>query len=70
MQKSQGQTNRAILSLSFKDFEKKFGFKPKDKIEQRHFANTGERLTDPDARRRAEIQDKIRKAAAKRRQQS
>jgi len=67
--KTQGQTNKRILAMSYKDFEEQFGFKPEDKIEQRHFANTGERLTDPDARRRAEQMDKIRKEAAKRRQQ-
>jgi len=69
MEKSQGQTNKAILRMSYKEFETEFGFKPEDKIEQRHFANTGERLTDLDARRRAEQMDKIRKEAAKRRQQ-
>jgi hypothetical protein len=68
MQKAQGQTDKRILALSYKDFEDEFGFKPKDKIEQRHFANMRERLTDPRTRKTLEEMDKIRKAAAKRRQ--
>jgi len=70
MKKTQGQTDKRILGLSFKDFEEEFGFKPKDKIEQRHFANTRERLTDPGLRKKLEQTDKIKKAAAKRRQES
>lgn len=67
MDKAGGQTDQRILKLSFKKFEEEFAFKPDDKIEQRHFANTGERLTDPEVRKRAEAQDAIRKAAEKRR---
>lgn len=51
--KSQGQTDKRILGLSFKDFKEEFGFKPDDKIEQRHFADTGRRLTNPEERERA-----------------
>lgn len=70
VKKSQGQTDKRILGLSFKDFEEEFGWKPKDKIEQRFFATHGERLseqTDPKIRKGAEISDKARKNAAKRR---
>ena len=65
--KSQGQTDKRILGLSFKDFKEEFGFKPDDKIEQRHFATNGERLTDPLDRERAVRMDRHRKAAAERR---
>ena len=65
IEKSKGQTDRRIDGLSFKAFEEEFGFKPDDKIEQRHFANNGERLTDPEERARLEYHDKRRKASAK-----
>ena len=70
MKKSQGQTDKRILGLSFKDFKEEFGWKPKDKIEQRHFATHGERPSeqdDPKIRKGAEISDKARKRAAERR---
>ena len=66
-EKSQGQTDRRILGLSFKDFKDEFGFKPDDKIEPRHFATNRERLTDPLDRERAVRMDRHRKAAAERR---
>jgi len=62
-QKTKGQTDQRILKLSFKKFKEEFGFRPDDKIEQRYFANTGERLTDPEARKRAERDDEIRQAS-------
>ena len=62
-----GQTDQRILGLSDKAFEEEFGFKPEDKIEQRHFANTGERLMEPEVRKRMEEMDRIRKDAAARR---
>ena len=65
IKKSSRQTDRRIDGLSFKAFEEEFGFKPDDKIEQRHFANNGERLTDPEERARLETDDKRRKALAK-----
>lgn len=65
IKKSQGQTDQRILKLSFKKFEEEFGFKPDDKIEQRYFANHGERLEDPAYRARLEKHDKVKKAAAK-----
>ena len=68
-QKTKGQTDQRILKLSFKKFADEFGFKPDDKIEQRHFATHGERLTDPEMRKRAKDQDKTRKRAAERRRQ-
>ena len=67
MKKSQGQTDKRILRLSKKKFKEEFGFTPKDKIEQRHFADTGRRLTNPEDRERAERMDRHRKAAAERR---
>ena len=69
IKKTKGQTDRRIDSLSFKDFEAEFGFKPDDKIEQRHFANNGKRLTDPEERASLEFHDKRRKASAKARSQ-
>jgi len=68
-EKSKGQTDSRIDRLSFKAFEEEFGFKPADKIEQRHFANFGERLEDPAERARLEMDDKRRKASAKARGQ-
>ena len=65
IKKSSRQTDRRIDGLSFKAFEEEFGFRPDDKIEQRHFANNGERLTDPEERARLEADDKRRKASAK-----
>ena len=69
IEKTKGQTDRRIDGLSFKDFKKEFGFAPDDKIEQRHFANNGERLTDPEERARLEMDDKRRKDSAKARGQ-
>ena len=69
IKKSSRQTDRRIDGLSFKAFEEEFGFRPDDKIEQRHFANNGERLTDPEERARLEADDKRRKASAKARGQ-
>ena len=69
IKKSSRQTDRRIDGLSFKAFEDEFGFKPDDKIEQRHFANNGERLTDPGERARLEADDKRRKDSAKARGQ-
>ena len=69
IKKSSRQTDRRIDGLSFKAFEEEFGFKPDDKIEQRHFANNGERLTDPEERARLEADDKRRKDSAKARGQ-
>ena len=66
-EKKQGQTDQRILGLSYSKFEQEFGFRPDDKIEQRHFANTGERLTDPESRQRMEAMDQSRKDAAARR---
>jgi len=68
--KTQGQTDGRILGLSYKDFEDEFGFRPDDKIEQLYFATRRERLTDPRSRKTLEEMDKIKKAAAKRRQVS
>ena len=65
IKKSSRQTDRRIDGLSFNAFEEEFGFKPDDKIEQRHFANNGERLTDPEERVRLEADDKRRKDSAK-----
>jgi len=65
IEKSKRQTDRRVDGLSFKAFEEEFGFKPDDKIEQRHFANNGERLEDPKERARLEADDKRRKASAK-----
>ena len=65
IEKSSRQTDRRIDGLSFKAFEEEFGFKPDDKIEQRHFANNRERLTDPEERARLEADDKRRKDSAK-----
>lgn len=62
---SKGQTDQRIVKLTFKAFEEEFGFKPDDKIEQRHFATHRERLTNPQQRAMGEKQDKSRKAAAK-----
>ena len=67
--KTTGQTDQRILGLSAEAFQKEFGFKPQDKIEQRHFANTGERLTDPETRKRLEQMDKLREEAEERRAQ-
>jgi len=67
VEKSKGQTDQRVLGLSYKAFEQEFGFKPDDKIEQRHFANTGERLTDPERRAGMERDAEQRKAAAARR---
>ena len=69
IKKSSRQTDRRIDGLSFKAFEEEFGFRPDDKIEQRHFANNGERLTDPEERARLEADDKRRKDSAKARGQ-
>lgn len=65
IEKSNAQTDQCIVGLSFKAFEEEFGFKPEDKIEQRHFANHGERLTVPAERVRLEKYDKVKKAIAK-----
>jgi len=69
MNKTQGQTDKRILSLSFKDFEEEFGFKPEDKIEQRYFATHGMRLTDEKSRKYVERHEKLKKDTAKRREQ-
>jgi len=66
-EKSQGQTDQRILGLSYTKFEKEFGFKPDDKVEQRYFATHGRRLTNEKIRARAERQDKILKASAAKR---
>jgi len=66
--KSKDQTDQRILGLSAKAFEKEFGFTPADEIEQRHFANVGERLTDPEARKRLEEMAQLRRKAQERRQ--
>ena len=65
-EKVQAQTEQRILSLSYNDFEAEFGFKPEDKLEQRHFAIHRERLTNPKQRTMAEKMDKSRKDAADR----
>ena len=67
VEKRSGQTDQEILKLSYVAFEERFGFKPEDKIEQRHFANTEERLTDPRARKGLEIMDQFRQDAEERR---
>jgi len=59
--KSKGQTDRRILGLSYKDFEEEFGFKPDDKIEQAYFADTGERLVNPEHRAKRVKLDKQKK---------
>ncbi|HUW14010.1 MAG TPA: hypothetical protein VM537_30075 [Anaerolineae bacterium] len=67
VEKRAGQTDQEILKLSYAAFEERFGFTPEDKVEQRHFANTGERLTDPRARKGMEMMDQFRKDAEGRR---
>ena len=63
--KSNAQTDQRIVGLTFEAFEEEFGFRPEDKIEQRHFANHRERLTSPAHRDRLEKYDKVKKAIAK-----
>ena len=67
VEKRAGQTDQEILKLSYAAFEERFGFKPEDKVEQRHFANTGERLTDPRVRKGMEMMDQFRQDADERR---
>ena len=63
IEKSKGQTDKRIESLSVSDFEREFGFRPDDEIEQRYFATFGERLTDAAMRRSAERQAQMRNRA-------
>jgi hypothetical protein len=60
IEKSKGQTDKRIENLVASDFEREFGFRPDDEIEQRYFATFGERLTDPAMRESAERQARIR----------
>lgn len=38
-------TPAEVIGMGLREFESRFGFRPKDAIEKHHFAATGERIT-------------------------